>query len=71
VAAVVDGIAQLGGLSIEPLMPEDMRNACELMGRYGFDYEDALHIAVALRVGADAVISNDEDLERGPLKRIF
>jgi len=71
VATVAEGIMQLRGLSIEPLMPVDMRAAHELMERYDLDYEDALHVAVALRVGADAVISNDKDLERGPLKRVF
>lgn len=31
------------------------------MERYDIDYEDSVHLAVALRKGAETIISNDED----------
>ncbi|MCC6024602.1 MAG: PIN domain-containing protein [Thaumarchaeota archaeon] len=41
------------------------------MKEYGLDYEDALHLAVALRNKAEEIISNDQDFDRTPLKRRF
>jgi predicted nucleic acid-binding protein len=43
----------------------------DLMKEYGLDYEDDLHLAVALRNKAKEIISNDQDFDRTPLKRRF
>jgi len=41
------------------------------MEEYGIDYEDALHLTVALRKGAKEITSNDEDFDKTPLTRTF
>lgn len=68
---VVHTITALSGLVIIPLTLRDMIQAVDLMKEYGLDYEDALHLAVALRNKAKEIISNDQDFDRTPLKRGF
>lgn len=41
------------------------------MGEYELDYEDSLHLASAMRMGATEIISNDRDFDRTPFKRVF
>jgi predicted nucleic acid-binding protein len=41
------------------------------MKEYGLDYEDALHLAAALRSKVREIISNDQDFDKTPLKRRF
>ena len=57
------------GLTIEPLKPEDFTGATDLMSNYKIDYEDALHLAVATRIGAQEIVSNDKDFNTTPIKR--
>ena len=71
VEEIIDAITSLKGLAIEPLMDEDIIWAFDLMKKYGLDYEDSLHLSVALRTGAKEIISNDEDFDRTPVKRLF
>ncbi|MGB9760018.1 MAG: type II toxin-antitoxin system VapC family toxin [Thermoproteota archaeon] len=71
VRSVVDAIKNLPGLDIIPLSLDDLEKAVSLMKDYNLDYEDALHLAVALRRKAKEIISNDEDFNSMPLKRIF
>ena len=71
VEEVITAIMSLRGLIIEPLTSGDVSQAFRLMKEYGFDYEDSLHLAVALRVGAKEIVSNDEDFDGSPLRRIF
>ena len=68
---IIDAITSLKGLAIEPLMDEDVTRALDLMKEYRLDYEDSLHLSVALRTGAKEIISNDEDFDRTPVKRLF
>ena len=35
------------------------------------NYEDALHLAVALKANAEEIVTNDSDLDRTPLRRLF
>jgi predicted nucleic acid-binding protein len=35
------------------------------------DYEDALYLAVAIRVGAQEIVSNGKDFDTTYVKRIF
>lgn len=67
----VDAILSLRGLAIEPLVGQDLLQAPSLMKRYGLDYEDSLHLATALRVGAEEIVTNDEDFNKAPLRRVF
>ena len=71
VGEIVGSIISLPGLTITPLTVEDLTQATKLMKEYGLDYEDALHLAAALRNKAKEIISNDEDFDKTPVKRIF
>ena len=71
VEGVIDSMIRLKGLVIEPLKPEDFIQAVELMKEYDIDYEDSIHLAVALRKKAKEIVSNDEDFDKSPLKRTF
>ncbi|GBC73519.1 tRNA(fMet)-specific endonuclease VapC [archaeon HR04] len=71
VEGVINSIEGLAGLRIMQLTVEDVTNATKLMKEYRIDYEDAIHLAAALRSRAREMISNDEDFDRTPLKRIF
>lgn len=68
---VVDSMTHLKGLLIEPLKPEDLIQAVELMKEYDIDYEDSIHLTVALRKGAKEIVSNDKDFDSTQLRRTF
>ncbi len=71
IRGIVEAFERLKGLTIESLKKEDMIKAIELMEEYQLDYEDALHLAIALGAGASIVISNDKDWDRTPIPRTF
>jgi predicted nucleic acid-binding protein len=66
---IIKCITGIKGLVIEPLRLEDFTRAAKLMKEYRLDYEDALHLAVAMRTGAQEIISNDQDFDAAPIKR--
>ncbi|MEM1570439.1 MAG: type II toxin-antitoxin system VapC family toxin [Candidatus Bathyarchaeia archaeon] len=68
---IVNSITSLKGLMIVKLEHEDYVQAVELMKEYEIDCEDSLHLATALKAGVKKIVSNDEDFDRTPLKRIF
>jgi predicted nucleic acid-binding protein len=67
--AVVNSITRIKGLTIEPLKPEDFTKAVNLMKEYNLDYEDSIHLAVALRTSVQEILSNDKDFDVAPIKR--
>lgn len=69
IEAVVNSIINIKGLLIEPLKPEDLTKAVNLTKEYNLDYEDSIHLAVALRTGTQEIISNDKDFDHTPIKR--
>jgi len=71
VQEIVNSITSLLGLTIKPLSAEDVSKAVSLMEEYDLDYEDALHLAAALRNKTKEIISNDQDFDKTPLKRKF
>jgi len=71
VQSVITDITRLRGLKIAPLTTNDLKKALKLMQTYKLDFEDAIHLAVALREKTIAIISNDTDYDRTPLKRLF
>jgi len=71
VQEIVNSITSLPGLTITPLSAEDISKAVSLMEEYDLDYEDALHLAAALRNKTKEIISNDQDFDKTPLKRKF
>ena len=56
-------------LTIEPLRSGDYKKAAEIMDKWKLDYEDSLHLAVAERVGAQEIVSNDKDFDGTEIKR--
>ena len=66
---VITPITALKQLTIEPLKSEDLKKAAQIMEMWKLDYEDSLHLAVAQRVGAQEIVSNDKDFERTEIKR--
>jgi len=68
---IVNSIESLPSLIITPLTIEDMEQAVELMRKYGLDYEDAIHLATALRNRVREIVSSDKDFDKTPLKRRF
>ena len=71
IEGVINSIMSLKGLVIKPLKPEDFTRALDLMEKYGLDYEDSLHLSVAVKVGAKEIVSNDKDFDKTPLKRMI
>lgn len=69
IANTIHPISHIKGLTIEPLKPEDFAKAVDIMSEWKLDYEDSLHLAVALRVGAQEIVSNDKDFDLAPIKR--
>jgi predicted nucleic acid-binding protein len=68
---VVKALTQIKGLTLEPLQTGDFQSALDLMADWRLNYEDALHLAVALRAGVQKIISNDKDFEATPIKSSF
>jgi len=66
---VINSMTQIKGLMIEPLKPEDFTKAVDLMKEYNLDYEDSIHLAVALRTGVQEILSSDKDFDVAPIKR--
>ena len=69
VQQVINPITRIKGLVIEPLKSEDYKKAADLMNECKLDYEDSLHLAVAIRTGAKEIISNDKDFDATQIKR--
>jgi predicted nucleic acid-binding protein len=69
VEEVVTSITHIKGLRIEPLKPEDFTKAADLMKEYNLDYEDSIHLAVAIRTGVQEIVSNDKDFDVTPIRR--
>ncbi len=66
---ILEAIRSIRGLKVVPLTWNDYVKAASFVDKY--DLEDALHLAVAMRMKADEIISNDRDFDRGPLRRVF
>ncbi len=71
VKTVINSFVGLRGLKIEPLVKEDFAKALEIMSNFGLDFEDSLHLAVAMRKDIMEIISNDNDFDKTGAKRFF
>lgn len=69
ISQVITPITALKQLTIEPLKSEDYQKAAQIMETWKLDYEDSLHLAVAQRVEAQEIVSNDKDFDRTEIKR--
>jgi len=68
---IINAVTSLAGLEITTLEQKDCIKALELMEKHNLDYEDSLHLAVAMRERAVRIISNDKDFDKTPIKRSF
>jgi predicted nucleic acid-binding protein len=66
---VVNSITGIKGLIIEPLRPKDFTQAVDLMNDCKLDYEDSIHLAVAIRTGTQEIVTNDKDFDTTLIKR--
>jgi len=71
VEEALNALMRVRGLQVEPLTAACYTEALVLMDMYGLDYEDALHLAVAVQVKAQRIVSNDGDYDRAALRRVF
>jgi predicted nucleic acid-binding protein len=69
VTQVITPMTAIKPLTIEPLKSGDYKRAVEIMNEEELDYEDALHLAIAERVGAQEIVSNDKDFDKTEIKR--
>ena len=66
---VVKSITSIKSLVIEPLKPEDFTQAVNLMNDCKLDYEDSIHLAVAIRTGAQEIVTSDKDFNATLIKQ--
>jgi len=71
IKTVMNAINSLKSLKIISLEDNHLIDAVKLMEEYKLDYEDALHLAVALKASAEEIVTNDSDFDRTPLRRLF
>ena len=71
VEKIIEAFGELAGLLLVELEGRDFTEALKLMKEHRMDFEDALHLAVARRIGATRIISNDLDFDNAPLARVF
>ena len=71
VRKVLSALASLKLLKVEPVRIVDYKRAVELMSECNLDYEDSLHLAVAIRAHAKEIVSNDKDFDAAQIRRVF
>ena len=69
--AILRAIMGLRGLEVIGLDSEDYIKALTYMETYKLDFEDALHLAAAIKAEAQEIITNDSHFEGLPIKRSF
>ena len=68
---IVSAFNSIKPLRIEPLKIEDYRKAADLMNECELDFEDSLHLAVAMRTKVQEIVSNDKDFDAAQIRRVF
>ena len=68
---LIEKIGKLKNLTIVPLSLEVFEEAVVYQKEAGLDLEDSIHYAVACRVGAAIMYSNDTDFDNVPIERKF
>jgi len=68
---LMEKLSEIKNLKVVPLKMSTCIQAAELMRRYKLSFEDGIHLATALKHGAEAIYSNDSDFDRAPIRRIF
>lgn len=71
VEEILDALMGIRGLVIAPFTMDEVDEAKDMMRKYGLDFEDALHLATALKYNVREIISNDRDFDGLPINRIF
>jgi len=68
---LMERLSKITNLRFVPLNVGAYMKASALSNKYRLDFEDAIHLAVALEYSADTIYSNDEDFDRTPVNRVF
>ncbi len=68
---LMERLSNIINLYFAPLNIDVYSKSSALSDKYRLDFEDAIHLAVALDYSAEAIYSNDEDFDRSPIKRLF
>jgi len=71
VEEILEALMGIKGLVIAPFTMDEVEEAEKMMREYGLDFEDALHLATALKYNVREIISNDRDFDGLPINRIF
>jgi len=71
VSQIISAFTQLKKLRIEPLRVEDYQNVAEMMNEFNLDYEDSLHLAIAMGTKVQEIILNDKDFDTLNIKRLI
>lgn len=58
------------GLSVYDTDTQEEKEAAELAGKTGLDFDDAMQYSVAKRLGAEALVSFDRHFDRLDVKRV-
>lgn len=68
---LIEKMSRLKNLTIVPLTVRDFKDALVHQKEWGLDFEDSLHYAVADRLGAVLMYSNDSDFDNAYMERRF
>jgi len=58
-------------VSVEPVNAEDVSSMLQAMQRHGMLPRDAIHLAVARRLGITAIVSDDDAFDQIPGMRLY
>ncbi len=67
---MVARLGELGFLRMEPLVWADYQTALKAMDANRLDFEDALHLGVAQRLGIQEIYSNDGDFSKTTVRPV-
>jgi len=68
---LLERIQELPHLKVIPLEMQDFMGGERCRNTFRIDFEDSIHYAVARRLGAHTIYSNDSDFDKTDLKRVF
>ncbi|MGQ4833803.1 MAG: type II toxin-antitoxin system VapC family toxin [Candidatus Asgardarchaeia archaeon] len=68
---ILSAFSKLNGLEIIPISKETLFEAYNIMKELSLDFEDAIHLSVAIKEKADEIVSNDKDFDNSPIPRVF
>lgn len=64
-------IQELSHLKVIPLEMQDFKGGEQYRNAFRIDFKHSIHYAVARRMGAQTIYSNDSDFDKTDLERVF